>query len=178
VNPSDVKNVEGQMEGTVLPRVPGRDFSGVVEAGPPDWIGAEVWGTGGDAGFILDGSHAEAIAIPEAALARKPSRLDHAQAASVGVTFVVGWLASPTTPRCKRARTSRSSAYRAGSAVLSRSLPERLAPLASLASTGIRLPKTRPPPPALTPMWPPMETSRQQSGCTRAGMARMSSSMR
>ena len=30
VNPSDVKNVEGQMEGTVLPRVPGRDFSGVV----------------------------------------------------------------------------------------------------------------------------------------------------
>ena len=27
VNPSDVKNVEGQMEGTVLPRVPGRDFS-------------------------------------------------------------------------------------------------------------------------------------------------------
>jgi NADPH:quinone reductase-like Zn-dependent oxidoreductase len=39
VNPSDVKNVEGQMEGTVLPRVPGRDFSGVVEAGPPDWIG-------------------------------------------------------------------------------------------------------------------------------------------
>jgi len=92
VNPSDVKNVEGQMEGTVLPRVPGRDFSGIVEAGPPDWIGAEVWGTGGDAGFTLDGSHAELIAIPEAALARKPSRLDHAQAASVGVTFVVGWL--------------------------------------------------------------------------------------
>jgi hypothetical protein len=35
VNPSDVKNVEGQMEGTVLPRVPGRDFSGVVETGAP-----------------------------------------------------------------------------------------------------------------------------------------------
>jgi NADPH:quinone reductase len=92
VNPSDVKNVEGQMAGTVLPRVPGRDFSGIVEAGPPDWIGAEVWGTGGDAGFTLDGSHAELIAIPEAALSRKPSRLDHAQAASVGVTFVVAWL--------------------------------------------------------------------------------------
>jgi NADPH:quinone reductase len=44
VNPSDAKNVEGQMMGTVLPRVPGRDFSGVVEAGPPDWIGAEVCG--------------------------------------------------------------------------------------------------------------------------------------
>src|SRR5271156_5309671 len=92
VNPSDVKNVEGQMEGTVLPRVPGRDFSGVLEAGPPDWIGAEVWGTGGDAGFTLDGRHAELTAIPEAALSRKPSRLDYAQAASVGVTFVVGWM--------------------------------------------------------------------------------------
>jgi NADPH2:quinone reductase len=34
VNPSDVKNVAGQMEHTTLPRVPGRDFSGVVEQGP------------------------------------------------------------------------------------------------------------------------------------------------
>jgi NADPH:quinone reductase len=92
VNPSDVGNVAGQMEGTMLPRVPGRDFSGVVEAGPPDWIGAEVWGTGGDAGFTLDGSHAELIAIPEAALARKPATLDYPQAASIGVTFAVGWM--------------------------------------------------------------------------------------
>jgi NADPH:quinone reductase len=36
VNPSDVNNVAGQMEGTVLPRVPGRDFSGMVEASPSD----------------------------------------------------------------------------------------------------------------------------------------------
>jgi NADPH2:quinone reductase len=69
VNPSDVKNVEGQMERTVLPRVPGRDFSGASRP--------EVWGTG----FTLDGSHAELIGIPGAALWRKPSRLDHAQAA-------------------------------------------------------------------------------------------------
>jgi NADPH:quinone reductase len=92
VNPSDVKNVAGQMEGTVLPRVPGRDFSGVVEAGPSDWVGTEVWGTGGDAGFTLDGSHAGLIAIPESALARRPAALDHDQAASVGVAFVVGWM--------------------------------------------------------------------------------------
>jgi NADPH:quinone reductase len=92
VNPSDVMNIAGRMEGTVLPRVPGRDFSGVVEAGPPGWIGAEVWGTGGDVGFTLDGSHAELIAVPEAALVRKPAALEAAQAASIGVTFVVGWL--------------------------------------------------------------------------------------
>jgi NADPH:quinone reductase len=92
VNPSDVKNIAGQMEGTVLPRVPGRDFSGVVEAGPSDWVGTEVWGTGGDVGFTQDGSHAGLIAVPESALARRPAALDQAQAASVGVAFVVGWM--------------------------------------------------------------------------------------
>jgi NADPH:quinone reductase-like Zn-dependent oxidoreductase len=35
VNPSDVKNVAGAMKRTTLPRIPGRDFAGVVEAGPP-----------------------------------------------------------------------------------------------------------------------------------------------
>jgi NADPH:quinone reductase len=92
VNPSDVKNVAGQMEGTVLPRVPGRDFSGVVEAGPSDWVGTGVWGTGGDVGFTRDGSHAGLIAVPESALARRPAALDQAQAASVGVAFVVSWM--------------------------------------------------------------------------------------
>ena len=43
INPSDVKNVAGAMKQTTLPRIPGRDFAGVVEAGPPDWIGAAVW---------------------------------------------------------------------------------------------------------------------------------------
>jgi NADPH:quinone reductase len=92
VNPSDVKNVAGQMEGTVLPRIPGRDFSGVVETGPSDWVGAEVWGTGGDMGFTRDGCHAGLIAVPDGALARRPVTLDHAHAASVGVPFVVGWM--------------------------------------------------------------------------------------
>jgi NADPH:quinone reductase len=92
VNPSDVKNVSGHFEHTVLPRVPGRDFSGVVVAGPDAWIGAEVWGTGGDIGFTRDGTHAQFIEIPVAALARKPASLNHAQAASIGVNFVVAWL--------------------------------------------------------------------------------------
>ncbi|WP_027816746.1 quinone oxidoreductase family protein [Paraburkholderia bannensis] len=92
VNPSDVKNVSGHFDHTVLPRVPGRDFSGVVVAGPDEWIGAEVWGTGGDIGFTRNGTHAEFIEIPVAALARKPKSLSHAQAASIGVNFVVGWL--------------------------------------------------------------------------------------
>ena len=93
VNPSDVKNVEGRMHQTTLPRVPGRDYSGVVVDGPAEWIGKEVWGTGGDAGFTRDGSHAEFIAVPRASLVRKPISLTHEQAGSTGVTFVTAWCA-------------------------------------------------------------------------------------
>ena len=51
---------------------PGRDFAGVVEAGPAEWIGVEVWGTSDDTGFTRDGTHAELIAVPVASLRRKP----------------------------------------------------------------------------------------------------------
>jgi NADPH:quinone reductase-like Zn-dependent oxidoreductase len=92
VNPSDVKNVSGHFEHTVLPRTPGRDFSGVVVDGPPAWLGADVWGTGGDIGFTRDGTHAEFIRIPLAGLSRKPATLTHAEASAIGVNFVVAWL--------------------------------------------------------------------------------------
>jgi NADPH:quinone reductase-like Zn-dependent oxidoreductase len=91
INPSDVGNVAGNFPRTTLPRTPGRDYAGLVVAGPADWIGAEVWGTG-DAGFTRDGSHAEAIVVPIDSLRRKPSALSHAEAASIGVTFAAAWL--------------------------------------------------------------------------------------
>ncbi len=91
INPSDVGNVAGRFSYTTLPRTPGRDYSGVVVAGPDQWIGAEVWGTG-DGGFRRDGSHAEFIAVPVASLRRKPGTLTHEQAASIGVSFAAAWL--------------------------------------------------------------------------------------
>lgn len=91
VNPSDVKNVAGAIDWTVLPRTPGRDFAGVVVSGPPDWEGVSVWGTGGDVGFTRDGSHAELISVPVQALVAKPERLSVDEASTVGVNFVVAW---------------------------------------------------------------------------------------
>jgi NADPH2:quinone reductase len=91
INPSDVKNVAGAMKQTTLPRIPGRDFAGVVEAGPAEWIGAAVWGTGGDTGFTRDGTHAEMIAVPVASLRRKPDALSFDQAASIGVNYMAAW---------------------------------------------------------------------------------------
>jgi NADPH:quinone reductase-like Zn-dependent oxidoreductase len=91
INPSDVKNIAGAMKQTTLPRIPGRDFAGVVEAGPRDWIGTAVWGTGGDTGFTRDGTHAEMIAVPVASLSRKPDNLSFDQAATVGVNYMAAW---------------------------------------------------------------------------------------
>jgi NADPH:quinone reductase-like Zn-dependent oxidoreductase len=91
VNPSDVKNVAGRMSQTTLPRIPGRDSSGVVVEGPAEWIGAWVWGTGGDVGFTRDGTHAEYIEVPRASLVRRPDHLSHEAAACLGVIFLTAW---------------------------------------------------------------------------------------
>jgi NADPH:quinone reductase len=105
VNPSDVKNVAGLMDWAVLPRTPGRDFAGVVVGGPPEWEGAAVWGTGGDVGFTRDGSHAELIKVPIAALARKPEKLSFDEAATVGVNFVTAWAGAVETARLAKGET-------------------------------------------------------------------------
>jgi NADPH:quinone reductase len=105
VNPSDVKNVAGSMEWTVLPRTPGRDFAGVVISGPPEWQGAAVWGTGGDTGFTRDGSHAQLMSVPVEALVRKPERLSFDEASTVGVNFVVAWYGAVETAQLAAGET-------------------------------------------------------------------------
>lgn len=88
VNPSDVKAALGLMPHAVWPRTPGRDFAGVVVAGPAEWRGVEVWGTGGDLGMVRDGSHARYLVLPVQALSRKPASVSLAAAATVGVPFI------------------------------------------------------------------------------------------
>jgi len=92
VSPFDVKNVTGLVPLITLPRVPGRDYAGVVRDGPPALLGREVWGTGGSLGLTRDGSHAQYLTIPVGAVREKPRRLDFAQAASVGVSYSAAWI--------------------------------------------------------------------------------------
>jgi len=92
INPSDVKNVQGRMRQTVPPRTPGRDFAGIVVDGPREWLGRAVWGTGGDVGFTRDGTHAERVVLPVAALAEKPASLAFEAAGAVGVNYVTAWI--------------------------------------------------------------------------------------
>jgi NADPH:quinone reductase len=91
VNPGDVKNVLGRFQETTLPRIPGRDFAGVVVSGPEEWVGREVWGTGAELGYTHEGTHAEYIALPIGGLALKPVSLSFPLAASCGVPYTTAW---------------------------------------------------------------------------------------
>lgn len=93
INPSDVKNVLGKMEQTTLPRTPGRDFAGWVQAGPAGLIDCPVFGTGGDLGFLRDGSHAEYVIIPVEAAVLRPDCLTPVQAAAIGLGYLTAWKA-------------------------------------------------------------------------------------
>ncbi|MFL5300580.1 MAG: zinc-binding alcohol dehydrogenase family protein [Anaeromyxobacteraceae bacterium] len=88
VNPSDPKGVLGRMAEMTAPRVPGRDFAGVVEEGPPEWLGREVLGSGGGLGFGRDGTHAEWVVVAADALVAKPASLSFEAAAGLGVPWV------------------------------------------------------------------------------------------
>ena len=91
LNPSDVKNVLGRFPYTTLPRIPGRDFAGVVVEGPSALLGQAVWGTGKELGFFADGCHAEFVVLSAKGVAAKPQHLSFAQAASLGVPYTTAW---------------------------------------------------------------------------------------
>jgi NADPH:quinone reductase-like Zn-dependent oxidoreductase len=91
VNPSDVKASLGLMPQAVWPRTPGRDFAGVVVAGPTEWVGREVYGSGGDIGITRDGSHARFLTLPVDALRDRPQSISMDEAGAVGVPFVTAY---------------------------------------------------------------------------------------
>jgi len=92
INASDAKNIMGQMQGSSVPRIPSRDFSGVVEVGPAEWRGKKVWGSGGDVGFTVDGSHSQYLSLPVNALVNKPDSLSDDEAATSALSFVTAYL--------------------------------------------------------------------------------------
>jgi NADPH:quinone reductase len=90
INPSDIGNVAGRFKNTTLPRIPGRDFAGIVVKGNHH-EGEEVWGSAPNLGIVCDGSHAEYVAVPAETLSLKPHSLSMAQAAAIGVPYITAW---------------------------------------------------------------------------------------
>jgi NADPH2:quinone reductase len=89
VNPSDVKNVAGVFKAS-LPRVPGRDYAGVVVAGE-GWVGKPVWGSGAGFGITRDGTHAQYLVADMDSLSIKPSALSMEEASTIGVAYLAAW---------------------------------------------------------------------------------------
>ncbi|TAM83262.1 MAG: zinc-binding alcohol dehydrogenase family protein [Candidimonas sp.] len=104
INPSDVKNVAGHFKST-LPRVPGRDFAGVIVGGAPDCDGAAVWGSGPGFGVTRDGVHREYITMPREWVARRPRTLTAEVAAAVGVPWLAAWTALVTAGQLRAGET-------------------------------------------------------------------------
>lgn len=88
VNRSDVAAAMGRMPQAVWPRTPGREFAGVVVAGPSMLIGRAVFGAGGDLGITRDGTHATHLAVHRDALVELPATLTLIEAGSLGVPYV------------------------------------------------------------------------------------------
>lgn len=101
INPSDIVSVEGRFAGSMLPRVVGRDFAGVVVDGPSDLVGAAIWGSGGDLGVTRNGTHAEYLVLPLQAVARRPKNLSAEQAGAVGVPYITAFSALVTLGKVK-----------------------------------------------------------------------------
>ena len=94
IQPSDALNSKGLFPHTTFPRIPGRDFAGIVVDGPSQFLGKQVFGTSGyDFSFTEDGSHAEYCLISEKVIVEKPKNLSFAQAASVGTPFTTAAIA-------------------------------------------------------------------------------------
>jgi NADPH:quinone reductase-like Zn-dependent oxidoreductase len=106
VNAADWKVRLGEYKHTKLPLIPGRDFSGVVNAigeGVKDIaVGDPVFGVC-EAG--QEGTYAEKIAIKAAIIAKKPSDLSHDNAAALALTGLTALSAIEDTLKLQRDET-------------------------------------------------------------------------
>jgi NADPH2:quinone reductase len=95
INPSDVLNASGGFPHTTFPRIPGRDFAGViVESDSAELIGQRVFGTSGNSlSFSQDGAHAEYCIVTANSVAPMPGNLTFSQASSIGTPFTTAFIA-------------------------------------------------------------------------------------
>lgn len=99
INPSDALATLGYFPHAVVPRIPGRDFSGIIEDGPEEYIGKAVWGTGGDAGISRDGTQSEFIKLPLSALAIIPKNINPNIAGALALPYVTAFYSLHTRGR-------------------------------------------------------------------------------
>jgi NADPH:quinone reductase-like Zn-dependent oxidoreductase len=93
INPSDAANALGYFPHTTYPRIPGRDWAGIVMEANHPLCDKEVFGTSGrQIGFTLDGPSSEYCLVPEGGIVAMPQDLSFSQAATVGVPWTTAYL--------------------------------------------------------------------------------------
>jgi NADPH:quinone reductase-like Zn-dependent oxidoreductase len=93
INPSDAANALGYFPHTTYPRIPGRDWAGIVMEPNHPLYGQEVFGTSGrQIGFTLDGPSSEYCLIPDGGIVAMPQDLSFSQAATTGVPWTTAYL--------------------------------------------------------------------------------------
>ena len=93
INPSDVKNVQGKMKQTTLPRTPGRDLAGIIVAGNKEMIGKQIWAAGGRHWFYpRTEATLNLLPSPRRVSRPKPKSLSMVEAASVGINYITAYL--------------------------------------------------------------------------------------
>jgi hypothetical protein len=102
IDVSDVGNVLGWFPKTTFPRVPGRDFAGLVTAPSSHPLFQKfVYGTSGSVfSFTEDGAHAEYISIPSEGVAEIPSGVD------VKTASIMGTLMDNSLPELRKGKSS------------------------------------------------------------------------
>lgn len=91
INPSDALATIGYFHHAVLPRIPGRDFAGIIVEGPKHLLNKTIWGTGGAAGISFDGTQAEYIALSADEISECPNNLDPIIAGAQPLPYVTAY---------------------------------------------------------------------------------------
>lgn len=105
VNPSDALALTGYFKHAKLPRIPGRDFAGTITQGPNEWLGKQVWGTGGDAGIGSDGTQAAYIKLNINDIAEIPNNMDVNTAGAQTLPYVTAYYGLLNRARIKPSET-------------------------------------------------------------------------
>lgn len=68
-------------------------------------MGRSVFGSGGNLGFGRDGSHAEYLVVPAAAVVPLPKNLSFEEAGGIGVAYMTAWAAVVNAARVQKGKT-------------------------------------------------------------------------
>lgn len=102
INMSDSLAAMGYFPHSVTPRVPGRDFVGIVEDGPFYMIGKKVWGSLGSGGIDMDGSLSEFISTSVDRISEVPKGFSLLEAGASILPYITAYTSLVTKARISK----------------------------------------------------------------------------